>query len=63
MKTFIHVKTEELFKRIKFDSETRKQIKAELLERAEGTFLWVGLAMLELSKEDTELGVRNTLKD
>lgn len=45
-----------------FDDDFGQSIERELLTRAEGTFLWVGFAMLELVKKRTRLEVEDALR-
>ncbi|KAF2451234.1 hypothetical protein P171DRAFT_400591, partial [Karstenula rhodostoma CBS 690.94] len=45
-----------------FDGTLRKAVETTLLKRAEGTFLWVGFAVHELSQEKTCSGILKALE-
>lgn len=47
---FIVLKVNQLQRRKSYDSKLRKLVEGQLLEKAEGTFLWVSLACRELSR-------------
>ena len=46
-----------------FDVDAYDNVKQILIERSEGTFLWVGLVMVELSNKSTYVEVLATLSD
>lgn len=58
---FIAVRVDEL-SGISGFSKIRARVQADLLERAEGTFLWVGFAMYELLQKKTLSRVLNALQ-
>ncbi|KAI0410672.1 ankyrin repeat-containing domain protein [Xylaria grammica] len=60
--TFISTRIEELSKIEGFNDEFRAHVKYTLLEKAEGTFLWVGFVMDELSRKRTRTEIQHTLE-
>jgi ankyrin repeat protein len=60
---FIFAKVEELSRIEGFDKEFRITVQETLLERSQGTFLWVGFVMYELSQKRTCVEVLETLQD
>jgi ankyrin repeat protein len=46
-----------------FNNDFRSYVQASLLQRAEGTFLWVGFAMYELSQKETCIEILEVLED
>ena len=62
IKHFISVKVKELSAIEGFDDSLRDRIEKALLERAEGTFLWVGFVTNELLQKDTCTEVVETLE-
>ncbi|GAW19636.1 hypothetical protein ANO14919_091250 [Xylariales sp. No.14919] len=60
--TFISTRIEELSKIEGFNDEFRAHVKYTLLEKAEGTFLWVGFVMDELSRKRTCTEIQHTLE-
>ena len=55
---------DELQKKIPgFDSALRAEVEATLLDRAQGTFLWVGFVMVELLKKNTSIEIIRALAD
>jgi ankyrin repeat protein len=59
--TFVRTRIKELY-RIDGFEHIQESVQAALLERAEGTFLWVGFAMHELLRTRTCKQIRETLK-
>ena len=62
IKRFISVRVEELSRIEGFNEKIRTTVQEALLERAEGTFLWVGFVINELSKKKTCTEVFETLR-
>lgn len=60
---FISSKVEELSGLDGFDDEFREEVRDTLLKRAEGTFLWVGFVMNEISRKKTRTEVYEVLED
>lgn len=60
---FISVKVESLSRIEGFNETFRTHVEGVLLERSEGTFLWVGFVMLELSQKSTCTEVLETLRN
>jgi ankyrin repeat protein len=58
---FVTARVDELDRRHGFTSEFRGTIEDTLLKRAEGTFLWVGFAMVELLRKQTLTQIKNSL--
>ncbi|KAK3723766.1 hypothetical protein LTR37_001647 [Vermiconidia calcicola] len=58
---FIATRVQELSQSIGFDSGFRLHIEKTLLERAGGTFLWVGFAMIELRRKRTRVQIEESL--
>ncbi|CEO59719.1 hypothetical protein PMG11_04384 [Penicillium brasilianum] len=44
-------------------NKIRQKVETTLLERAQGTFLWVGFVVAELSKKQTRTGIEESLED
>lgn len=63
IKLFVSARVKELFNIEEFNEEFRSSVQTVLLERAEGTFLWVGFAMYELSQVRTRSEVWETLEN
>lgn len=68
IKTFVSTKVQMLSERLETHPTTdsapiRKRLENTLLSRAEGTFLWVGLAMVELLRKKTWSDVEDTLHE
>jgi ankyrin repeat protein len=61
VKVFVEARTEELFERITFSITHRNELREKLLEGAQGSFLWVGFAMIDLLKQKNEHGVMRAL--
>jgi NACHT domain len=62
--TFINYKVRELATRKKYDTKLQKEVKNQLCEKAEATFLWVALACKRLCDEEVPLWkTRSVLKD
>ena len=59
---FVSSKVEEMSTIVRFDPEFQGAIERQLLERSEGTFLWVGFAVNELLKKKTSLQIEDTLR-
>jgi ankyrin repeat protein/nucleoside phosphorylase len=62
IKRFISVKVDELSEIEGFNDRFRRHIENALLERAEGTFLWVGFVINELLQKNTCTEVVETLQ-
>lgn len=62
IKTFVSASVADLEKGIAMKNETLQQIKQTLVSRSEGTFLWVGFAVAELRKAQTEMEVLATIR-
>ena len=62
IKTFVAAQVHELSGLIGFDNSFRRFIENELLEHAQGTFLWVGFAMIELLKQEMMSDVMETIQ-
>ena len=62
VKKFITARVEELSDLIGFSQKFYGSIESELLQRSEGTFLWVGLVMVELRKKKTITEIEETLQ-
>ena len=60
---FVSVKVDELSRLLGFDERFRKRIQDTFLQRAEGTFLWIGFAMIELLKKKTWSQVEKAIND
>jgi hypothetical protein len=60
---FVCARVRELSKIEGFDDDFRASVQAALLKRAEGTFLWVGYAMHELSQKQTCSEIWEALED
>jgi hypothetical protein len=62
--TFINYKVHELAARKKYDTKLQEEVKNQLCEKAEATFLWVALACKRLSDEEVPLWkTRSVLED
>ena len=62
IKLFVSARVEELSRIEGFNEDFRESVQTALLERAEGTFLWVGFAMHELSQKQTCTGILKALE-
>jgi ankyrin repeat protein len=62
VKVFVEARTEELFERITSSITHRNELQERLLEGAQGSFLWVGFAMIDLLKQKNEHGVMRALE-
>ncbi|KAF3394005.1 putative ankyrin repeat protein [Penicillium rolfsii] len=60
IKHFISASIQEL-ERVPYFDRIREEVKLVLLERAQGTFLWVGFVIGELSKKNTCSGIMESL--
>ncbi|EMD64525.1 hypothetical protein GGP41_006925 [Bipolaris sorokiniana] len=60
---FVSARVEELSSIEGFEDNFRKSVHDALLQRTEGTFLWVGFAMYELSQKQTCIEIWETLED
>jgi len=60
---FVSTRVHELSRIEGFDDEFRASVQTALLERAKGTFLWVGYAMHELSRKHTRSEIWKALED
>jgi ankyrin repeat protein len=63
VESFISARVQELWTRGDFDEKYRPQVERTLLDRSEGTFLWVGFAIAELLKKQTVFEVEQCLDD
>jgi len=63
IKRFISVRVKELSRIEGFNEDFRIAVRKTLLERSEGTFLWVGLVMRELSQKRTCTEVLEALRE
>jgi hypothetical protein len=62
LEQFIHARVKEIEGVEGFGDELREYVKTTLLQRAEGTFLWAGFALTELSQHTTCTQLMNTLE-
>jgi ankyrin repeat protein len=60
---FVSTRVQELSRIEGFNNDFRSSVQATLLQRAEGTFLWVGFAMYELLQKETCSEVLEVLED
>jgi ankyrin repeat protein len=60
---FVSTRVQELSEIEGFNDDFRSYVQAALLHRSEGTFLWVGFAMYELSQKQTCSEILEVLKD
>jgi ankyrin repeat protein len=60
---FVSARVQELSRIEGFNEDFRASVQAALLKRAEGTFLWVGYAMHELSQKQTCSEIWEALED
>ena len=58
----VTTRVEELSTIIGFSQEFRENVQDQLLKRAEGTFLWVGFAMVELRTKSSLTEIEETLQ-
>lgn len=58
IKQFVSTRVEELSSIVGFSNDFRQAVEDKLLERATGTFLWVGFAMTELFRKRQDQPVR-----
>jgi ankyrin repeat protein len=63
IKLFVSARVAELSRIEGFNHDFRASVQAVLLARAEGTFLWVGFAMHELSQKETCSEILEALRD
>jgi len=63
IRAFVSSKVQELALRLTLGPQFRKQVEDVLLERAAGTFLWVGFAMIKLFRKKTWTEVEEALQD
>ncbi|KAK5724363.1 hypothetical protein LTR15_004408 [Elasticomyces elasticus] len=59
---FVAARVRELAERVNLQETALRMVENTLLERSEGTFLWVGFAMLELLKQQTTTGILEALQ-
>lgn len=62
IETFVSCKVQELFDLHKFDMKFQSRIRSMLSEKAEGTFLWIGFAMIELLQKQTMTEIEMTIR-
>lgn len=60
---FVSARVQDLWDLGGFDEAPRRHVESTLLERSEGSFLWVGFAIAELLRKQTVLEVEHCLKD
>jgi hypothetical protein len=60
---FVSTRVQELSRIEGFNNDFRSYVQAALLQRAEGTFLWVGFAMYELSQKETCIEILEVLEN
>lgn len=60
---FVSTGLQELSERIPRFEEIKENVKSDLLERADGTFLWIGFAMKELLKCKNTTGILKRVKE
>ncbi|KAK5680097.1 hypothetical protein LTS10_008047 [Elasticomyces elasticus] len=58
---FVAARVQELAERVQLQGAALREIESTLLERSEGTFLWIGFAMLELLKKETTTEILKAL--
>jgi ankyrin repeat protein len=63
VKSFVSERVQELWALARFDEKHRKDVESTLLERSEGTFLWIGFAITDLKTKRTLLEVERCLID
>jgi ankyrin repeat protein len=63
VQSFVSARVQELWTMGGFDEKHRRHVERTLLERSEGTFLWVGFAIAELLRKRTILEVEQCLSD
>jgi ankyrin repeat protein len=63
IKLFVSARIEELSRITGFNDDFRASVQTVLLDRAEGTFLWVGFAMHELLQKQTCTEIWEALED
>jgi ankyrin repeat protein len=61
VKVFVEARTEELFQRITLSDTHRNELRERLFEGSQGSFLWVGFAMIDLLRQKNENGVMRAL--
>jgi ankyrin repeat protein len=62
VKVFVKARTKKLFEQITFSTAQRNELRKQLFERAQGSFLWVGFVMMELLKQKNENGAMRALR-
>ncbi|KAM0689613.1 hypothetical protein Q7P36_010484 [Cladosporium allicinum] len=60
---FVSARVQGLWTSHGFDENLRQHVRSTLLERSEGSFLWVGFAIAELLKKQTVLEIEQCLDD
>jgi ankyrin repeat protein len=63
IKKFTKSKMHDLSQRLDLSASFCARIQAELIKKSEGTFLWIGYAMLELFTKSTSFEVEEVVKD
>lgn len=63
VRTFVQARSEELGDKLEFSDVLCRQIQSNLFNHAQGSFLWVGFAMVELLKQNTAHGVLSVLRE
>jgi ankyrin repeat protein len=61
VRLFVEARTEELFQRITFSDTHHNELRERLFEGSQGSFLWVGFAMIDLLRQKNENGVMRAL--
>jgi hypothetical protein len=62
VRAFLETKVQVLFGRLEFNTESREEISRKLYGGAEGSFLWIGFAMVELMKQTSVGAALATLR-
>lgn len=63
VEAFVENRLDDLFERRTLNETLRQEVKDKILKRAQGTYLYVGFAAIELSKQTTINGIIKTLED
>lgn len=63
VEAFVGNTIEILFDRLTLNETLRQEVKDKLLRRAQGTYLYVGFAAIELARQATTNGILNTLEE
>jgi hypothetical protein len=63
VESFVYERVQKLWALGGFHEKHRRHVESTLLEKSEGTFLWVGFAITELTKKRTVLEIEQCLED